>query len=304
MARAFRRHHERVSAAPRPLSQTLLLLPPAVLLSLVHSDAGRLARATPLREAAAEASEAPLRSEIQAIEPREVLSERAPDGPSSASSASICPPEMVLVEGSYCPNPQHRCLRWLDDESLPFARCDVYEEPVRCFGERVPMRFCIGRYEYSEPGESLPTNDLSYVAAARLCKARGQRLCTEDEWNFACEGEEMRPHPYGFRREPVCNQDRGDLVEMRDGSQVLRDQRAAHAAFPDCKSPFGVFNMVGNVDEPVLRPGPHQPSFHMSLKGGWWMAARNRCRPATRSHDDYYRGVQVGARCCRDARDP
>jgi len=34
------------------------------------------------------------------------------------------------------------------------------------------------------------------------------------------------------------------------------------------------------------------------LKGGWWMPARNRCRPATTAHDDYYKDIQVGTRCC------
>ena len=41
--------------------------------------------------------------------------------------------------------------------------------------------------------------------------------------------------------------------------------------------------------------------FHNALKGGWWMAARNRCRPATTAHDDYYKDIQIGVRCCADA---
>ena len=47
------------------------------------------------------------------------------------------------------------------------------------------------------------------MTGSKICQAQGKRLCTEREWNFACEGEEMRPYPYGWSREPKCNQDRG-----------------------------------------------------------------------------------------------
>jgi hypothetical protein len=59
--------------------------------------------------------------------------------------------------------------------------------------------------------------------------------------------------------------------------------------------------MVGNLDEPVLREvARYAVPFRNALKGGWWMAGRNRCRPATVGHDDYYRDIQIGARCCKD----
>jgi hypothetical protein len=41
-----------------------------------------------------------------------------------------------------------------------------------------------------------------------------------------------------------------------------------------------------------------------ALKGGWWLAGRNRCRPATVAHDERYRDFQTGFRCCADARPP
>ena len=53
------------------------------------------------------------------------------------------------------------------------------------------------------------------------------------------------------------------------------------------------------MDESVLREGPeHIEPFRNALKGGWWMPARNRCRPSTTAHDDYYNDIQVGTRCC------
>jgi formylglycine-generating enzyme len=57
------------------------------------------------------------------------------------------------------------------------------------------------------------------------------------------------------------------------------------------------------MDEPVAREGfeKNQP-FRNALKGGWWMPARNRCRPATTAHDDYFKDIQIGVRCCDGAK--
>jgi len=216
-----------------------------------------------------------------------------------------CPESMVQVEGQYCTEVKHDCIKWLDDEKLPFARCGEYAPKATCVGERVAMSFCIDRYEYTKPGEKLPMNHASFVVASDVCKSRGLRVCTESEWNFACEGEEMLPYPYGVKREAKCNQDR-PKEELYDANnkrrQVLSDRRMPNGANPECVSPFGVYDMVGNLDEPVLRESQRFAyPYRNGLKGGWWMPARNRCRPATTKHDDHYEDIQVGVRCCGDA---
>jgi len=219
-----------------------------------------------------------------------------------AAGSSPCPQEMVLVAGDYCTAVLQTCARWLDDETLPFARCSEYHRPSRCIGSRVKQRFCIDRYEYTAPGEALPLNYQSFEKSTALCASLGKRLCTETEWTFACEGEDMLPYPYGFRRESVCNQDRTDLYEPNPHYQILADRRERADARPGCVSPFGVFNLAGNMDESVLREGKeHVEPYRNALKGGWWMAARNRCRPATTAHDDYYKDIQIGTRCCASA---
>ena len=219
--------------------------------------------------------------------------------PTAVVATPSCPADMVVVEGQHCTKADQRCLRWLDDEKLPFARCGTYAKPVRCLAARIPMHFCIDRYEYARAGESLPENGASFSGAGRVCTGLGKRLCTESEWNFACEGEEMRPYPYGFTREPVCNQDRPNLVQQTSAGQVLRDLREPSNARPACVSPFGVYDMVGNLDEPVVRDHAVKDSrFRCALKGGWWMPARNRCRPATTAHDNFFKGLQIGIRCC------
>lgn len=217
-----------------------------------------------------------------------------------AAKSSECG-EMAHVKGRYCPEVEHTCARWLDNPDSPFARCGQYAPPARCKASRVEMNFCMDRFEYTPPGEALPTNHSSLNIGAKLCKALGKRLCTEREWNFACEGEEMRPYPYGWERRPLCNQDREDLYLPDQRRQVLADRRWRAGANPECVSPFGVFDLVGNLDEPVLKDPPGVAPFRTALKGGWWMPARNRCRPATTAHDDHFTGIQIGTRCCRDA---
>ncbi len=223
--------------------------------------------------------------------------------PSGAVPATgpTCPKDMVLVDGDYCTEVRHSCKHWLDDPKLPFARCGEYDKPARCVGKRVHMRYCIDKYEYTRPGESLPMNYSSFMTSSKTCKQLGKRVCTESEWNFACEGEEMRPYPYGWSREPKCNQDQPDLYESNPRRRVLKDLRQASGSNPECKSPFGVYDMAGNMDEPVLREeARYATPFRNGLKGGWWMSGRNRCRPATTAHDDYYSDIQVGVRCCGD----
>jgi formylglycine-generating enzyme len=222
-----------------------------------------------------------------------------------AAPVAACPADMVLVEGDYCTDVAHTCTRWLDNPDLPFTRCAEYTQPARCVGQRVKLRFCVDRYEYTPPGEALPQNFSSFERASRTCEALGKRICTESEWNFACEGEEMRPYPYGWTREPVCNNDRDDLYVPNPHMQVLADRREPAGTRPDCKSPFGVFDMTGNLDEPVLHEvNRNAPPHRSALKGGWWLPARNRCRAATTAHDDYYTGIQVGVRCCGGASAP
>ena len=131
---------------------------------------------------------------------------RAPD-------STACAPNMVLVEGLYCPEVVHRCKRWMDPEGrYRHFRCAEYERPASCRSPKKAMRFCMDRDEFVAKGESLPQNYQSLTAAARTCGVQGKRVCRESEYNFACEGEEMRPYPYGFARDAsACNADRTDL---------------------------------------------------------------------------------------------
>jgi formylglycine-generating enzyme required for sulfatase activity len=206
---------------------------------------------------------------------------------------------MVLVHGDHCTEVRQDCLRWLDADVKPppNKRCAQFAPSV-CTGKIKHLRFCIDKLELAKTEKDLPTSDVSWTLGKQMCESAGKRLCLESEWTFACEGEEMRPYPTGYVRDSgLCNFDREDLV---DGKK-MRDYREPADANPQCESPFGVRNMVGNVDEWTFIDGSLNMGWRAALKGGWWLAGRNRCRPATTGHDEVYHDLQTGLRCCKDA---
>lgn len=220
--------------------------------------------------------------------------------PATPAKTSSCPADMVLVEGDYCPKPEQQCLRWLDGAG-PYHeyRCGEYKKPAQCNVPREKKKFCIDREEYVKPGETLPLANQSWTSAGEVCKERGMRLCLESEWQFACEGPEMHPYPYGdgFTRDATaCNIDRMDLGKPGAG---LRDLRAPISDYPKCVSPFGVHNMSGNIEEWSTLDKGVAPD-RSSMKGAWWLPGKNTCRAATLGHGEVYNGKQVGVRCCKD----
>ena len=246
-----------------------------------------------------------------------------------------CPDGMVLVEGNYCPVPNQICLEHhkeydhardakkakeeSGEEASPSTvseRCLKYREPSECLSkERRPMRFCMDRYEWPNEKGALPAFLISWLDARKSCEKIGKRLCTEDEFNFACEGEEMLPYTYGYVRDPnACNIDRPYRQRKRKLYTYERcmkhplckaelerlDQRLPVGSMPACVSPFGLYDLNGNINEWVFLPGKKHPD-RSGLKGGWWGPVRGRCRPTVGFHKEEDYGYEEGFRCCKDA---
>ncbi|MGH7434588.1 MAG: hypothetical protein ACRENE_02860, partial [Polyangiaceae bacterium] len=189
------------------------------------------------------------RTEVAAARVSAPVIERGVGGGGGAELAPEphdCPGEMVLVEGEYCPRVEQRCLRWLDPPGrFHEYRCAEYAKPARCAATRVHKRYCIDRRERAEveDGLPLPLNMQSWTDAKVACERAGARVCQESEWTFACEGEEMRPYPYGWSRAAdKCNADHFDLLAPSVGGRPrrLRDERTPAGAHPECTSAFGL----------------------------------------------------------------
>ncbi|MBX3126522.1 MAG: SUMF1/EgtB/PvdO family nonheme iron enzyme [Polyangiaceae bacterium] len=222
--------------------------------------------------------------------------------PAYEPSTAKCPVDMVHVEGLRCSVPVQKCKRWLPRLSAgQKIACAEFEEPTECKSARRKLNYCIDRYEFQPEGYRYPLTHVNWSEAQNLCRGMDKRLCFEDEWEFACEGPDALPYPYGYVRDAKrCNHDfpEEQLVTTPDN---FIDRRVARDALPDCKSPFGVFNLVGNVDEWTTRYN-QKPPRRSILRGGWWLIGRNRCRAATDRHSELYAGMQTGFRCCRATR--
>ena len=215
---------------------------------------------------------------------------------------SPCPSGMVLVEGDYCPDLEQKCLEWMDEGHYHFFRCKHYAHlgDAACKSKKkIHERFCIDATERTAPGSDLPLNHQSWTSSKKLCEGDGGRLCLTREWELACEGEEMRPYPYGWDRDSnICN---ADIDHGLGRIGRLVDHRAPASAHPACVSPFGVHDMVGNVDEWTTIEGLPRGSREV-MHGSWWMPGRNACRNYQAGHNAWYEGTESGTRCCADPR--
>lgn len=123
-----------------------------------------------------------------------------------------------------------------------------------CPERMVPVpggRACIDRHEARiERGRAVPAidapaaTDLTWFDAERACREADLRLCSVDEFERACAGaDRARAYPYGPEHIPRrCN-----IAEV--GDDLSARAVAASGAFPECRTPEGVFDLSGNALE-------------------------------------------------------
>lgn len=240
-----------------------------------------------------------------------------------------CPPGMVDVVGKLKLDSQGRessgeieelqnssCVDWISKD-FP-ARCKTFDRAGWLeLSQKLPTKpvhYCMDRFEYPNKAGENPMIVVSYNEATAICKTNGKRLCNESEWTFACEGDEAMPYPYGYERDAeACVVDRPwkpfaeNGLAPRDGKKAREEldrlwQGTPSGSHPKCKSPLGLYDLTGNVDEwtKTTRTG----GYASVLKGGYWGPVRARCRPSTRAHNEDFVAYQQSFRCCSDNTNP
>lgn len=216
----------------------------------------------------------------------------------SASTEDRVPQGMVLIpEGWFIMGSN----RWDGDEA-PERR--VYLKAF--FIDRYEVTN--GRYRRFDPGhrfppdgEDLPVTDVTWDEALAYARWAGKRLPTEEEWEKSARGTEGRTFPWGEEYgATLCN--------VR---QSLRASPSPGGGFPKDRSPFGVYDLAGNVSEWTAswyQPYPGGASGNDDfgekfrvIRGSWWdgdfdctarASYRNFARPDLRSPGIGFRTVK------------
>jgi formylglycine-generating enzyme required for sulfatase activity len=204
------------------------------------------------------------------------------------------------------------CTKWIDHK-WPERCADYDRDKWLTIAKDLPtqnIHVCMDRFEYPNRKGEFPIIMVSWYEARDACKTEGKRLCSEDEWTYACEGDEATPYPSGYSREASeCVNDRpwkkfdDQALMPRSGPRAMAELDRLWQGQPSgsraaCKSKAGVYDMTGNVDEWTKSSiAGERPSV---LKGGYWGPVRTRCRPATKAHDESHTFYQQGFRCCAD----
>jgi hypothetical protein len=191
---------------------------------------------------------------------------------------------------------------------IPTHYMKIYPVFFPVNGEEIQLgAFCIDEYEYPNIKGSFPKVDVTFTQAEESCKEKGKRLCSYYEWQTACMGSKSYKYPYGLVYESnKCNTRRG-ITYLESKSSLARS-----GEFPECKSDFGPYDMVGNVWEWTknYESGKDTSSLLMrELRGGSWESGYS-CfdtwkvftkldLPDTFEVREYDLLDKVGFRCCK-----
>lgn len=183
-----------------------------------------------------------------------------------------------------------------------------YKRFVDAAGHRPPSHW-IGT-SYPRGKANHPVTFVSWHDAVAFCDWQGKRLPTEAEWEKAARGTDGRVFPWGNHYQ---------AQRANVPNEAIKDTTPVDA-FPEGKSPYGVFDMSGNVfqwtsDWFQPYPGnkvPH-PNFGEKLKvlrgGSFFDCSYYRCGISFQTYNRISlalttRAISAGFRCAKSADPP
>jgi serine/threonine-protein kinase len=160
---------------------------------------------------------------------------------------------------------------YMDKYEVTNALYKMCAEAAGCQSPRNPTSFTRTSYYGNSQFDNYPVLYVDWNMAKTYCEWRGARLPSEAEWEYAARGTDGRTYPWGEGLDKTRANYRG-----KDTTAV--------GSYESGKSPFGIYDMAGNVWEWVadwydVYPGgdPNASSSfgqnNRIIRGGTWYYA-------------------------------
>jgi hypothetical protein len=219
---------------------------------------------------------------------------------------ALCGPGMADIEGKFCIDKYEASL--IEARGSGSAPWSPYQTPL-----------ATATYRAVSVKGGVPQGYISGAQAAAACRNASKRLCEAAEWLQACRGPAGQTYPYGNGYTlQACNEHSrdpkyaGPLQRLHHGAPAydrttmndprinqLPDTVARSGAHEDCGSPYGVYDLVGNLHEWTAERNKANGVF----RGGYFNEAElngSGCGYKTTAHLFEYHDYSTGFRCCAE----
>jgi formylglycine-generating enzyme required for sulfatase activity len=163
------------------------------------------------------------------------------------------------------------------------------------------------RFSVKPEDENHPVTMVTWFGAKAYCDFYGYRLPTDDEWEKAARGTDYRPYPWGegVSEGKFNYQNSNDPFETKAGYSdttpvgFYNGQKYGDFQTIDAKSPYGLYDMAGNVGE--WTGSIHYQVHYRNIRGGSKATGAIDARVwKTDCAQPEWASPSIGFRCVRD----